>query len=158
VPLTSDVAHLLAASTGASSGGGGSSLLNFLPLILIVGVGYLLLIRPARNRQRKALETRNNVTVGAEVTTTAGLIATVVSVDDDTITLEVAPGVRSKYLKGAIARVNTPLDDLPDDESTSPGSYDAGPGPTDTLPPQQGDSVPPQQGSVSLDKPEPTEN
>ena len=152
MPLTSDVAHLLAASTGGSSGGGGgSSLLNFLPLILIVGVGYLLLIRPARNRQRKALETRSNVTPGAEVTTTAGLIANVVAVDDDTVTLEVAPGIYSKYLKGAIARVNSPLDESPDDdEQASPDSSHAGSSPTDT--------VPPQQGSVSLDKPEPTEN
>jgi preprotein translocase subunit YajC len=143
VPLTSVVAHLLAAPSGGSGGGGGSSLVNFLPLILIVGVGYLLLIRPARTRQKRALETRSSVEPGAEVTTTAGLIATVVAVDDDSVTLEVAPGVHSKYLKGAIARVNTPLEELPDDDdSASSGSSG---------------SVPPQ-GSVSLDKPEPTEN
>jgi preprotein translocase subunit YajC len=130
VPLTSDVVHLLAASTGGSSGGGGSSILGFLPLILIVGVGYLLLIRPARNRQRKALETRSSVEPGAEVTTTAGLLATVVAVDDDTVTLEIAPGVHSRYLKGAIARVHEPFDETAGD-----------------------DEQPPEPGSISLDKP-----
>jgi preprotein translocase subunit YajC len=129
--------HLLAVTSGGSSGGGGGGgLLGFLPLILILGVGYLLLIRPARNRQRKAMETRSAVEPGSEVTTTAGLIATVVAVDDDTVTLEVAPGVHSRYIKGAIARVNTPIEDIPDD------------GPTE--------SAPDTPESISLDKPEPT--
>jgi preprotein translocase subunit YajC len=119
----------------ATSGGGGSGFLSFLPLILIVGVGYLLLIRPARNRQRKALETRGAVEPGSEVTTTAGLIATVVAVEDDTVTLEVAPGVHSRYLKGAIARVHDPREGLADDEQATP----------DTTQP----------GSISLDKTEP---
>ena len=106
MPLVSDVPALLAAT---SSGGGGSSLLSFLPLLLIVAVGYLLLIRPARTRQRRAMETRQAVEPGTEVTTTAGLIATVVAVDDETVTLEVAPGVHSRYVKGAIARVHEPV-------------------------------------------------
>jgi preprotein translocase subunit YajC len=142
VPLTSNALHLLAVTSGGSSGGGGGGgLLGFLPLILILGVGYLLLIRPARNRQRKALETRNQVEPGSEVTTTAGLIATVIAVDDDTVTLEIAPGVHSRFLKGAIARVNTPVDaddDEPDAAETTP----------DTTQP----------GSISLDKTEPTEH
>lgn len=114
--------HLLAVGSGGSSGGGGGGgLLTFLPLILIVGVGYLLLIRPARNRQRKALETRSAVEPGAEVTTTAGLIATVVAVDDDTVTLEIAPGVHSRFLKGAIARVHDSFEEpADDDESPAP--------------------------------------
>lgn len=120
MPLSSHLLVSLAAgSSGGSSGGGGSGLLSFLPLLLIVAVGYLLLIRPARARQRKALENRSAVAVGTEVTTTAGLIATVVAVDDDTVTLEVAPGVHSRYLKGAIARVNTPFEPEPDDAGPS---------------------------------------
>lgn len=121
MPLSSHVLiHHLAASTGGSSGGGGGGgLLSFLPLLLIVAVGYLLLIRPARARQRKAMENRAGLTPGVEVTTTAGLLATVVAVDDDAVTLEVAPGVHSRYLKGAIARVNTPLE--PDEQTDTDG-------------------------------------
>jgi preprotein translocase subunit YajC len=113
-----DLADVLAAT---SSGGGGSSIFSFLPLLLIVAVGYLLLIRPARTRQRKAMETRNSVEPGSEVTTTAGLIATVIAVDDETVTLEIAPGVHSRFLKGAIARVHdTGADEPADDEPSSP--------------------------------------
>lgn len=97
--------------------------MSFLPLLLIVAIGYLLLVRPARNRQRKAMETRSNVQVGSEVTTTAGLLATVVAVEDDTVTLEVAPGVHSRFVKGAIARVNSPFDAPPAGDAD--GSHEA---------------------------------
>ena len=90
-----------------SSGGGGSALGLLFPIILVLGF-YLLFIRPARMRQRKAAETRTNVAPGVEVVTTAGLIATVVDSDDETVTLEIAPGVHSKFLKQAIARVVLP--------------------------------------------------
>jgi preprotein translocase subunit YajC len=133
VPLTS---HALAVLAAKNSGGGG--IVSFLPLILIVLVGYFLLIRPARMRQRKALENRTGVTPGVEVTTTAGILATVVSVDEDgdVVTLEIAPGVQARFLKGAIARVHTPFEEEPEamtgeheaitDPEPTPGS-DAGP-------------------------------
>lgn len=115
MPFTSHAFALVAAgSSGGKSGGG---LLSFLPLLLIVAVGYMLLVRPARTRQRKALENRAALEPGAEVTTTAGMLATVVSVDEDgVVTLEVAPGVHSRFVRAAIARVHTPFEDEPADE------------------------------------------
>ena len=100
--------------------------MGFLPLILIVLVGYFLLIRPARRRQRAALENRAAITPGAEVTTTAGLIATVTSVneEDDTLTLEIAPGVQVRFVKGAIARVHSPLEPEPDPDPLT-GEHEA---------------------------------
>ena len=126
MPVTSNVIAVLAA--GSSGGGGGGGILGFLPLILIVLVGYFLLIRPARRRQRAALENRSAITVGAEVTTTAGLIATVVSVneEDDTLTLEIAPGVNARFVKGAIARVHNPLEPEPEpDPEPLTGEHEA---------------------------------
>lgn len=104
------VAVDLAAKSSTSKG---NPLTSLVPLLLILAVGYFLFLRPARNRQRQAMQTRSNIEPGVEVTTTAGLLATVVSVDDDTVTLEVAPGVHSRYVKGAIARVNTPVEQTP---------------------------------------------
>ena len=48
---------------------------------------------------------RASLDVGAEVITTAGLYGTVALVEDDSVLLEVAPGVTNRYAKGAIARV-----------------------------------------------------
>jgi preprotein translocase subunit YajC len=123
---------------------------SFLPLLLIVLVGYLLLVRPARVRQRKAQENRAALEPGAEVTTTSGLLATVVAVDDDVITLEVAPGVHSRYVKGAIARVHTvfepePDEAMPDDATTH-----------EALPAHE--SIPEEPRSVEGRDPDPTEH
>ena len=117
MPFASNALIVLAASTGGSSGKSGG-LGPLIPFLLIAVVGYLLLVRPARARQRRALENKRAVEPGVEVTTTAGLIATVVAVDDEdgTVTLEVAPGVHSRYVKAAIGRVNTPPEPEPEPE------------------------------------------
>ena len=113
----------------SAKSGGGSALGLFFPVILVLGF-YLLFIRPARQRQRKAAETRTNVSPGVEVVTTAGLIATVIASDDETVTLEIAPGVHSKFLKQAIARVVAP-----DTGDEAPAHEEIVPDPTDEAPP-----------------------
>jgi preprotein translocase subunit YajC len=98
----------VAAAQDAATKSNSSSIGTFVLFAVLIAGAYLLLVRPARARQRKAMETRQSLEPGAEVVTTAGLIASVVSIDDDTITLEIAPGVHSRFLKGAVARVNPP--------------------------------------------------
>jgi preprotein translocase subunit YajC len=109
--LLSAVASVLPAastgSTGGASSGGGGSFTPLLFLAVIFFAAYLLFIRPARNRQRAALEERRKVSVGDEIITTSGLIATVAEVGDDALTLEIAPGVRVRYVPAAILRVLT---------------------------------------------------
>jgi preprotein translocase subunit YajC len=119
--------HLLAglpqaASTGGSSGGGGGGggAIPFLVLIGIFAVVYLVFLRPASARRRAGVTARRKASVGDVVTTTAGLIATVVAVTDDEVTLEIAPGVHSRYLPQAIVRV---IDDA-DSEDAEPADED----------------------------------
>ncbi|HVS67698.1 MAG TPA: preprotein translocase subunit YajC [Mycobacteriales bacterium] len=92
-------------STGTTSSGGGSGLSFILFLAVIFFAMYLFFIRPARNRQRAAMEARREVSVGDEIITTSGLIATVAEVGEDALTLEIAPGVRVRYVPAAILRV-----------------------------------------------------
>jgi preprotein translocase subunit YajC len=73
--------------------------------VVLFGVLYFVMIRPQRNRQRKAQEQQNAVTPGTRVRTTAGMYATVVGVDGDDVILEVAPGVEVRYVKRAIMQV-----------------------------------------------------
>lgn len=136
------LAAALAATSSKSSGNSG---LSILILVAIFALAYVLFLRPARNRQRQAAQARRKVEVGDEVTTTAGLIATVVAVDDSELTLEIAPGVQCRYLPAAVLRVNVPepepdadapdasthevIDD-PDEPSSTPTSTE----PTDDVP------------------------
>ncbi|HEX6498252.1 MAG TPA: preprotein translocase subunit YajC [Micromonosporaceae bacterium] len=113
----------------AAQGSGGSSLSFLLFLVLIFGAMYFLMIRPQQKRRREAEQLQRSIAPGDEVITVAGLYGTVRGVDDDTVTLEVAPGVTNRYARGAIARVVTPRasgsDEASDvDESASPDVVD----------------------------------
>ncbi len=98
------------------------SLGTLLPIILIGVVFYLLIMRPARNRQRKQAELMSTLMPGTQVMTTAGVYGTVVSVDDDDAELEIAPGVVIRVVKAAIGKVIQPEvapDDAPPAEGTA---------------------------------------
>ncbi|WP_062215537.1 preprotein translocase subunit YajC [Streptomyces sp. NBRC 109706] len=74
------------------------------PLILLIGVMFLM-TRSAKNRQRQALEMRESIEPGTGVRTIGGMYAEVKEVREDTVVLEVAPGVHTVYAKNAIAVV-----------------------------------------------------
>lgn len=89
------------------------SLASLLPLLVIGLAFWLLILRPAKQRQKAAANLQDQLTPGVRVLTTAGLYATVVSVDEDSMLLESSPGVTSRWAKGALARV------LPDETTES---------------------------------------
>lgn len=88
-----------------SSGGGGSFLVTLLPLILLFAVMYFLMIRPQQRRRREAQQLQSQLAPGDEVVTIGGLYGTIVDTDDETVTLEISPGVHTRYARPAIARV-----------------------------------------------------
>jgi preprotein translocase subunit YajC len=88
----------------AQAGGGGS----FTPLLLIVllfAVMYFMMIRPQQKRRREAQAMQSTLGPGDQIVTIGGLHAGVVSVDDDVVTVEIAPGVNVRFARPAIARV-----------------------------------------------------
>jgi len=84
---------------------------SFVPLILLVVVFYFLLIRPQRKRQQEQAQMQSSLTPGMRVMTTTGLFATVSAVEDDDVIMEIAPGVQTRWVKGAIGRVVTPVEE-----------------------------------------------
>ena len=93
------------------------ALANIAPLIIIAGLFWLLLIRPAQRRQREAIAVQQAAEIGSEVMLTSGIYGTVMAAQDDTLQLEVAPGTVVKVARGAVARVVT-------DEPTYPADLD----------------------------------
>lgn len=95
------------------------SFVLFLPFLLIMG-GFMYF---ASRRQRRAmqatidlhdsLQARSLPDVrGERVHTTSGLEATIVAIADDTIDLEIAPGVVTTWMKLAIRDRILPDDDI----------------------------------------------
>lgn len=69
-----------------------------LPLMIVV---LLVLMFLQSSKQRKAMkelrEMQETLAAGDHVLTTSGLHATIVAVDADTLELEIAPGIRTRW-------------------------------------------------------------
>jgi preprotein translocase subunit YajC len=81
---------------------GGNALGFLLPLVILGGLFYVLLILPQRRRQKKMESMRADIEVGDEVRTIGGIIGTVVDEDDDIFTIDIG-GQRMRVVKRAVA-------------------------------------------------------
>ncbi|AJF64193.1 MULTISPECIES: preprotein translocase subunit YajC [Streptomyces] len=83
------------------------SIVTLLPFIVLIGAMFLM-TRSAKKKQQAAAQMRNEMQPGTGVRTIGGMYATVKEIGDETVLLEVAPGVHAVYAKNAIGAV---LDD-----------------------------------------------
>lgn len=93
---------------------------GLLLIMVVIAAFYLLIVRPARNRQKEQQATVAQVVPGVRVMTTAGLFGTVTAVEDDQMDLEIAPGVTVRYVTAAVARVIPEPDPDPEPEPGTP--------------------------------------
>ena len=92
------------------------SFLYFLPFVLIMaGIMYVSSRRQKRAMQA-TIDLHESLQPGDRVHTTSGLEATVVAIADDTVDLEIAPGVVTTWMKLAIRDKILPDDDLDEDD------------------------------------------
>ncbi len=86
-------------------GGSGFSLL--LP-VLMIGVVYLMMIRPQQKKQKLWAQMLSDLKTGDRITTTGGIRGTIISIKDDAMVIRVAPdGIKIEVVKGSIASVTT---------------------------------------------------
>ena len=93
------------AQTAGAAGGAGSAVASFLPLILIFGIMYILLIRPQQKKAKDLKAMVEAVRRGDQVLTAGGIIGKVVKVDDNVLEVEIAEGVKVKIAKHTITQV-----------------------------------------------------
>jgi preprotein translocase subunit YajC len=94
---------LIAADTAA--GGGGNIWGTVAMFAVLFGLMYLMFIRPQSRRRREAQEMQSKLGSGDKVITIGGLYGTVESADDESVILEISPGVTARYARQAIARI-----------------------------------------------------
>jgi preprotein translocase subunit YajC len=88
-----------------AEGGQTGTLELILPLLLMFGIFYFLLIRP---QQKKAKEHKNMVgalSKGDEIITNGGLLAKITDVDDNFLTCSISTNVEVKIQRHAVASV-----------------------------------------------------
>jgi preprotein translocase subunit YajC len=96
--------------------------MDLLPMLLLfglLGVMMFFMSRRQRRAQEQQLSLQNSLSAGDRVMTTSGLYGTVTDADDDaTITVEIAPGVETEWLRAAVREKVGPVEDdvLADDD------------------------------------------
>ena len=86
-----------------AAAGAESSLMSFLPIILMFVVLYFLMIRPQMKRQKEQKAMMEALAKGDEVVTAGGMLGKVSKVTDAYVTLEVANGTEIIVQKAAVA-------------------------------------------------------
>jgi preprotein translocase subunit YajC len=82
-----------------------NTLLTFLPMVAIFVVFYFLLIRPQQKKQKEARAMLESLEKGNEVVTAGGVLGRVVKLDEQYVTVEVAPNVQMIVQRGAISQL-----------------------------------------------------
>lgn len=75
-------------------------------IVMVVMMGAMFMMtRSAKKKQQQASEMRNKMEPGSGIRTIGGMYALVKAVNEESVELEVAPGVYAIYAKNAIAVV-----------------------------------------------------
>ena len=83
-----------------------------LALLITFGLMWVLLILPQQRRMRQHQAVIASLEVGDEVVTAGGVYGTITSVDEETLAVEVAPGVVLRVLRNAVSqRIAPPEED-----------------------------------------------
>ena len=85
--------------------GGGSGFTFLIPMMLVFGVFYLLMIRPQQKRQRELQSTIAELKSGDRIVTTGGIIGTITTVRDTSFLIRSADKSILEIARSAVAAV-----------------------------------------------------
>jgi preprotein translocase subunit YajC len=94
------ISNAYAQAAGAASTE--SSLMSFLPIILMFVVLYFVMIRPQMKRQKEQKSMLDALAKGDEVITAGGIAGKVTKVTDSFVSVEVSNGVDIQIQKSAV--------------------------------------------------------
>ena len=96
---------------GVLAAEGGDAVSGLLiPLAIVFGIFYFLVIRPSSRERRKRENKVKSLKKHTKIITNAGIYGTVVGLDDETVTLRVDDknNIRMKFSRAAVWQVLTP--------------------------------------------------
>jgi preprotein translocase subunit YajC len=86
--------------------GGLGALGGLVPMLLIIGVFYILLIRPQQKRQRELQQTIAELKTGDRIVTTGGIIGTITTVRDTSFLIRSADKSILEIARSAVAGID----------------------------------------------------
>jgi len=76
-----------------------------LPIVLLFIVLWMFMIRPQRQRAQAQTQMQDRLRAGDEIITAGGLHATVVSIEDDVLEIELAPNTVARLDRRAVSAI-----------------------------------------------------
>jgi preprotein translocase subunit YajC len=101
---------------GASGGSSGFLFIIIIAFLLI----WLIVVRPQRRRQTEQQQMLGDLRVGDEVLTAGGIYGTILELEDDLVTVEIAPNTVVRVSRRAIAGVTREPEPGEDGEEGEP--------------------------------------
>jgi preprotein translocase subunit YajC len=98
---------------GASGGSSGFLFIIVIAFLLL----YLIVVRPQKRRQNEQRQMVSDLRVGDEVLTAGGIYGTISKLDDDRVTVEIAPKLEVEVSRRAIAGVTREPEEDETDET-----------------------------------------
>lgn len=92
---------VLMAQGGAQGGGMGF----LMPMIIIFGIFYFMMIRPQQRKEKERRKMIEELKSGARVMFSGGVLGVITNVKEHTFMVKVADGVKVEVLKGAVSQV-----------------------------------------------------
>lgn len=91
-----------------AQGQSGSAWTSFVPLVIMLGIFYFLLIAPMRKRQKQQEQMIADLKTGDRVVTAGGIYGTIVGIKEDRLTLRIADQVKVEITKSSVSGLDTP--------------------------------------------------
>ena len=95
-----DISGFVALAAGADTGG--SPWLSLVPLVLVFGIFYFVILMPMRKKQQKVQAFLESLKVGDKIITTGGIYGQVTRLNTQSVQLQIADKVRIEVAKAAI--------------------------------------------------------
>jgi len=90
----------------AAGGGAAGGLASFIPIILIFGIMYFLMIRPQQKKMKEHRAMVDALSRGDQVVTQGGLIGKITKVkEDNEVEVEIAKDVKVRVVQSTIVNV-----------------------------------------------------
>jgi preprotein translocase subunit YajC len=100
------ISSAFAQTAPAASGGDmQSTLMNMLPILVMFGVLYLVMIRPQMKKQKEHKNMIESIVKGDEVVTAGGFLGRISKLGDAFISVELANGVEVQMQRSAVVQV-----------------------------------------------------
>jgi len=105
--MNSFLLPLLMGGFGGGGGAeGGSSWMSFLPLVLIIGIFYFLILRPQNKKQKETKRMLEALKKGDRVVTIGGIHGVIQTVKESTVIVRVDESTKLEFSRSAISSIS----------------------------------------------------